>query len=40
VTDFISVGWFPIFNLADASVTVGFIVLMVAMLRGSSLVQR
>ncbi len=40
VTDFISVGSFPIFNIADACVTVGFVVLMVAMLRGSTLVQR
>ena len=40
VTDFISVGWFPVFNLADAAVTVGFVILAVAMMRGSSLVQR
>lgn len=40
VTDFISVGSFPIFNLADASVTVAFVVLMVALVRGSTLVQR
>ncbi len=40
VTDFISVGWFPVFNLADAAVTVGFVILVIAMLRGSPLVQR
>ena len=40
VTDFISVGWFPVFNLADAAITVGFVILVVAMLRGSPLVQR
>jgi len=40
VTDFISVGWFPVFNLADAAVTVGFVILAVAMMRGSALVQR
>jgi len=39
VTDFISVGWFPVFNLADAAVTVGFAVLLVALLRGSTLVE-
>jgi signal peptidase II len=40
VTDFISVGSFPVFNVADAGVTVGFCVLMLALLRGSTLVQR
>ncbi len=40
VTDFVSVGWFPVFNLADAAVTVGFVVLIVSMLRGSRLVAR
>lgn len=39
VTDFIAVGWFPVFNLADAAISVGFVVLLVAMLRGSSLVR-
>jgi len=40
VTDFIAIGRFPVFNLADAAVTVGFCVLVVAMLRGANLVQR
>jgi lipoprotein signal peptidase len=40
VTDFISVGWFPVFNVADAAVTLGFCALIVAMLRGSTLVEK
>jgi signal peptidase II len=40
VTDFISVGWFPVFNLADAAVTIGFVLLFVSLLRGSRLVER
>jgi signal peptidase II len=40
VTDFISVGSFPVFNLADASVTIGFVVLIVAALRGERLLRR
>ena len=39
VTDFISVGWFTVFNLADVAVTIGFGLLMVALVRGSSLVE-
>jgi signal peptidase II len=31
VTDFISVGSFPVFNVADASITVGVIILMIGM---------
>lgn len=37
VTDFVSVGSFPTFNLADASVTVGFLLLLVVVLRGHRL---
>ncbi len=40
VTDFISVGWFPVFNLADAAVTAGVVLLFIALLRGSKLVGR
>ncbi len=40
VTDFIAVSSFPVFNLADVSITVGFIVLMVAALRGEALLGR
>jgi signal peptidase II len=37
VTDFIAVGSFPVFNLADAAITVGFIVLLVCAARGQKL---
>ena len=37
VTDFIAVGGFPVFNVADAAITVGFVVLLVAVLRGERL---
>jgi signal peptidase II len=33
VVDFISVGWFPIFNLADSSITIGAALLMLQFLR-------
>jgi signal peptidase II len=40
VTDFIAVSTFPVFNVADAAITVGFVVLMVAALRGDRLLAR
>lgn len=40
VTDFIALGSFPVFNLADVAVTAGFIVLIVAALQGVKLLQR
>lgn len=40
VTDFISVGAFPVFNVADACITIGFVALMFAALRGEKLVGR
>jgi signal peptidase II len=40
VTDFIALGSFPVFNLADASITAGFVVLMVAALSGRRLLGR
>ena len=40
VTDFVSFGWFPVFNVADAAVTMGFVLLFVSMVRGSRLVAR
>ncbi len=40
VTDFVSIGWFPVFNLADVAVTTGFVLLLWAILRGSTLVER
>jgi lipoprotein signal peptidase len=40
VTDFIAVSSFPVFNLADVSITLGFIVLMVVALRGEQLLGR
>ena len=40
VTDFVALGSFPVFNLADASITAGFIVLVVTALRGRRLLGR
>jgi signal peptidase II len=40
VTDFIAVSSFPVFNVADVAITVGFVVLMVAALRGDRLLAR
>ena len=40
VTDFISVSTFSIFNVADIAITLGFVVLMVAALRGDRLLGR
>jgi signal peptidase II len=40
VTDFIAVSSFPVFNLADTAITLGFVTLMVAALRGDSLLLR
>ena len=40
VTDFIAVSSFPVFNLADAAITVGFIVLVVVAIRGEKLLRR
>jgi signal peptidase II len=37
VTDFIALGSFPVFNLADVSITAGFITLLVAALTGERL---
>ncbi|NNN00340.1 MAG: signal peptidase II [Acidimicrobiaceae bacterium] len=37
VTDFIALGSFPVFNLADISISAGFVVLIVAALQGSKL---
>jgi signal peptidase II len=40
VTDFIAVSSFPVFNVADVAITVGFVVLIVAALRGDRLLGR
>ncbi len=40
VTDFIAVGNFPVFNLADVAITAGFVVLLVSALRGEKLLVR
>ncbi len=40
VTDFVAVSSFPVFNLADAAITVGFGVLAVVALRGGTLAAR
>jgi signal peptidase II len=37
VTDFIAVSSFPVFNLADVSITAGFITLLVAAIQGEKL---
>ena len=37
VTDFIALGSFPVFNLADVAITAGFITLLVAALAGEKL---
>lgn len=37
VTDFIALGSFPVFNLADVAITAGFITLLVAALTGEKL---
>lgn len=39
VTDFIALGSFPVFNLADAAITGGFVVLLVAALTGEKLLS-
>ena len=39
VTDFVAVGSFPVFNLADAAITLGFVVLLFATMRGQRLVR-
>jgi signal peptidase II len=38
VTDFVALGSFPVFNLADVAITAGFVILLVAVLRGKRLV--
>ncbi len=40
VTDFIAVGSFPVFNVADAAVTLWFLTLVVTLLRGRPVVRR
>ena len=40
VTDFVAVGQFPVFNLADVAITAGVIMLVVEVLRGRPLVTR
>jgi signal peptidase II len=37
VTDFIALGSFPVFNLADVAITAGFITLLIVALRGEKL---
>ena len=38
VTDFIAVGRFPVFNMADVAVSVGFLLLLLLVLRGKRMV--
>jgi lipoprotein signal peptidase len=40
VTDFIALGSFPVFDLADVAITAGFVVLLVCVLRGERLLVR
>jgi signal peptidase II len=40
VTDFIAIGSFPVFNLADVSITAGFVVLVVGALQGERMLAR
>jgi signal peptidase II len=37
VTDFVALGSFPVFNLADVAITLGFVALLAAALRGKRL---
>lgn len=40
VTDFIALGSFPVFNLADVAITAGFVVLVACAFRGERLLVR
>jgi signal peptidase II len=40
VTDFIAVSSFPVFNLADVAITIGFVILLVCAARGEKLLVR
>ena len=40
VTDFVALGSFPVFNLADVAISAGFLILVVAALRGERLIGR
>jgi signal peptidase II len=40
VTDFVALGNFPVFNLADVSITAGFVILIVSALSGEKLLSR
>jgi signal peptidase II len=40
VIDFVSVGWFPIFNVADSALTIGIVLLLVASFRSPAAVGR
>lgn len=39
VADYVSVGWFPSFNVADAAITVGVLTILVVALRGQTLLR-
>lgn len=39
VTDYVAVGTFPAFNVADAAITIGFVILLLDALRGAPLLR-
>jgi signal peptidase II len=40
VVDFVSVGWWPVFNVADSCVTIGALLLIVRSVRPAPVVER
>jgi len=40
VVDFISIGWWPVFNVADSCVTIGAVLLIVRSLRATRVAEQ